>query len=254
MKLVCPGPFRNIEERGEHLETRRDLIARCAESLEHRFMRHRRIIARGVCYRPVIAPRSPEKGRADLLRAQRHHGVDRRRVDLIDRFRALRREVDPDLAHHLDRERIHARGSLPALHTVTAWPKGAGESFGHLAAGRVRDADEEEPFRRKGFAHRRISAAQEGTGATTSVSAARKTRRRKNRATFTSPISTGTSTRGPDHRGERDAAVDAERRDGDRDGELEVVRSGGERRASRFAGSRSDARLRKNDTTNMTTK
>ena len=105
--------------------------------------------------RPVQPRRSPQPQRADLLGAKGDDEIDTTPVELIDRLAAVLAEVDPHLAHRLDRRRVDlGRSGAGALHLDPRAEQRARQPFRHLAARGVGDAEEDEASDRHGAASR----------------------------------------------------------------------------------------------------
>src|SRR5439155_2979860 len=102
--------------------------------------------ARGVLERPVPQALVLWRDRAGLVLAA--HGHDRIELvvhQLLDALRPLCGDVDPDLAHGLDRERFDEGRLDPGAHDLEAVAaKPAQQTLGHLRSGAVVDAKEED--------------------------------------------------------------------------------------------------------------
>ena len=71
---------------------RRELVTHRPEALEARFLTS--AVSGGIRQWPVQPPGRAEVDRADLVGAERDHGVDCGPIDLVDRLRAVTRGVD----------------------------------------------------------------------------------------------------------------------------------------------------------------
>jgi hypothetical protein len=93
----------------------------------------------------VEAAHRPREDGADLLGAQRDDGVHTVNRDLVDGFRTVPGDVDPDFGHRTDSERVDgARLGSGAVDARFGRDQAPGQAFGHLAARGVGDAQEED--------------------------------------------------------------------------------------------------------------
>ncbi len=111
---------------------------------------------------PVDPVGSAEKRRADLVGAEGDHGVHARPIDRLEALGALARDVDPQLGEDLNGLGTHAgRRGAGRRDRHTGARERTGQPLRHLAAGRVRDAEQQEVARRAGGQGQRLDAPGE---------------------------------------------------------------------------------------------
>ena len=101
----------------------------------------------GVIERPVVPVHLARKDRAGLVRdaADRDHGLDRGVHELRHRLRAMAGDINADLLHHLNSERVNVTRRIRsgALHVERIAGGRAQDAFGEMAATRVAGAEDE---------------------------------------------------------------------------------------------------------------
>ena len=165
---------------------RQELVPDGPECIEPGFLRAGD--ARRIGESPVDTVRLPEEGGADLLGAEGDHGVDGPGVDGIQPLGSVTGDVDADFVEDPDRLRADGRGERSGrryLHPLRG--ERTGDPFGHLAAGRVRDAKEQDVPRPHRAEFRGLGPPVPGPGTHRFAAG----RRRAGRVMFRSQIAIG---------------------------------------------------------------
>jgi hypothetical protein len=144
LKEYRPLSFVPVAE--EDLQAAAEFVPDGSERIEAGFLRSGD--GRRVGESPVNTVRFPEEYGADLLGAERDHGVDGAGVDGFQPLGSVTGDVDADLLEGLDRMRADGGGGRSCgRDRYPLRGEGAGDPFGHLATSRVRDAKEQDVSR-----------------------------------------------------------------------------------------------------------
>lgn len=121
-----------------------DLVTPRPEADSEVLWRERWIVAGWVWNGPMETFRLAEEERANFLGAEGDDEIHSGRIDILDRFGGVARNIDANLLQDFDRIGVHMAGTTSGALDADIREQGPGEAFGHLGAGAVGDTEEQD--------------------------------------------------------------------------------------------------------------